>query len=524
MEINSGPKNFSKKRIILFLEPVDNPFYYQYIYAISKKINDSEGFLHIVTLNESFTVHKLKNLPRFLKRRRALRFVQLDLLTTFPNISNTNKSSKVAREVDNYTSRALQAIEFTEQLRDVFPEYKYLGPSLHSLSTSAFTMSSDPLAKIRKYKKLLKRACSAYISYFQIANESIKEFNPELLILFNGRTPEQAVFREVAENMNLPWLCLEHGAKPGMTYFLEDFQTQDRKKTQDLIRCVSQNFSAEDLCQIEMEIDNWIKRQSSDSTQNPTLLLRDLKVSHFLDAEDTFPIFTSSIDEEMSCPNWSDDNVRNLTDRTIKACNVSTLDGLRPVVVIHPNTLNKKWHDLALIYTELNRHDIKTALPWHQISSYEYLEKSRLVATWRSTIGLEAVLRGKQVVLLSDTVYDELIEFKSMNDLNFSIMGNECKQQTDSLFAKLTIFYYTNFGYNLFENLTNAEIENILNYEKMLPLGGKLHSIRNKVRKYSRPFKLYGATPREVFDFLSLFMSRSQTESTMKFLIKHYQY
>jgi hypothetical protein len=111
-----------------------------------------------------------------------------------------------------------------------------------------------------------------------------------------------------------------------------------------------------------------------------------------------------------------------------------------------------------------------------------------------------------------------------MNDLNFSIMDNEYKQQTDSLFAKLTIFYYTNFGYDLFENLTNAEIENIKSYEKMLPLGGILRSIRNKGRKYSRPFKLYGATPREVFDFLSLFMSRNQTESAMKFLIKHYQY
>ena len=491
---------------------------------ISKKINDAEGFLQIVTLNESFAVHKLRNLPRYLKRRRALRFVQLDLLATFPNISITNKSSKVNRKVNNQTNHALKPIEFTEQLREVFPKYKYLGPSLHSLSTSAFTMSSDPLAKIRKYKKLLKRACSAYILYFQIAKESIKEFNPELLILFNGRTPEQAVFREVAENMNLPWLCLEHGAKPGMTYFLENFQTQDRKKTQDLIRCFSQNFSTEDLCQIEMEIDNWIKRQSSDSTQNPTLSLRDLKVSNFLNGEDTFPVFTSSIDEEMSCPNWSDDNVRNLTDRTIKACIVSTSNGLRPVVVIHPNTLNKKWHDLALIYTELKKHDIKIALPWHQISSYEYLEKSRLVATWRSTIGLEAVLRGKQVVLLSDTVYDELIEFKSMNDLNFSIMDNKYKQQTDSLLAKLVIFYYTNFGYNLYEDLTNGEIENIKNYQKLLPLGGILRSIRNKLIKYLRPFRLYGATPREVFDFLSFFMSRNQVESIMKFLIRHYRY
>ena len=524
MEINSGPKNFSNKRVIFFLEPVDNPFYYQYVYAIAKKINDTKGLLQIVTLHESFSISNLRNLTRYLRRRRALRFVQLDLLTTFPSVSITDKSSKVTHEVNKCSHRALHALEFTDQLRRVFPEYKYLGPSLHSLSTSAFTMSSDPLAKITRYKKLLRKSCSAYISYFQIAKESIQEFKPELLILMNGRTPEQAVFRDVAESLKLPWLCLEHGAKPGKTYFLEDFQTQDRKRTQELIRSCSLNFSAQDVIQIEMEIDNWIKRQSSDRTQNPTLLFRDLNASNSLNDDDTFPIFTSSIDEEMSCPNWSEDNVRNLTEKTIAASKVSILNGLNPVVVIHPNTLNKKWHDLSLIYNELNKHHLKVALPWHQISSYEYLEKSSLIATWRSTIGLEALLRGKQVVLLSDTVYDELINFKSIKDIDFSSMDNKNRQHTDSLFAKLTIFYYTNFGYDLFESLTKAQIEKINGYLKLLPLGGIRQSIRNKLRKYLRPFKLYGATPREVFDFLSLFMPRNQVEFVMKFLIKHYRY
>ncbi len=524
MEINSGPKNFSNKRIILFLETADNPFYYQYIYAIAKKINESKGSLRIVTLNESFSTHKIGNFPRYLKRRRAFKFVQLNLLASYPNVSITHKSAKVTYSMNKYIRRKLKSLKVTKQLSEVFPEYKYLGPSLHSLSTSAFTMSSDPKAKITKYKKLLVRSCSTYFSYFKIAQDSIQEFNPELLILLNGRTPEQAVFREVADNIKLPWLCLEHGAKPGITYFLEAFQTQDRQKTQDLIRDCSQKFSAKEIRHIEMKIDDWIIRQSSDHIQNPTLSLRELKASDFLNCELNFPIFTSSIDEEMSCPNWSDDNVRNLTDKTVKVSKVSTLIGLYPVVVIHPNTLNKKWHDLSLIYTELNNQGIKVALPWHEVSSYEYLEKCKIFATWRSTIGLEGVIRGKQVVLLSDTVYDQLIKFKSIENINFSNIENENREQTDSLFAKLTIYYYTNFGYDLFENLTDSEIENIKNYEKLLPLGGLIRSIRNRCLKYLRPFKLYGATPREVFDFLSLFMSRNQVESVMKFLIKHYRY
>jgi hypothetical protein len=522
--MNSGTKNFSKKRVILFLETIDNPFYYQYLYAISKKISDSEGHLQIVSLDEAFSIHNLRSLLRFLRRRRALRLVEMDLLSSLSNISVSHQSSKPTRNVKKYTRLTLQPLRLTDELREVFPEYKYLGSSLHSLSTSALTMSSDPMAKIVKYRNVLRRACSSYITYFQIANESIKEFNPELLILLNGRTPEQAVFREVAEKMNLSWLCLEHGAKPGKSYFLEDFQTQDRLRTQEVIRSCSQNFSTDDLDRIMTEIDGWIQRQSSDHNQNPTLSLRDLSNPKLPAGQEFFPIFTSSIDEEMSCPNWSNDNVRSLTDRTIKAAKLAALKGLYPVVVIHPNTLNKKWHDLSLIYSELKKQDVEVSLPWDQISSYEYLEMSRVIATWRSTIGLEAVLKGKEVVLLSDTVYDELIDFQSLSSINFSNLVTKRRVFLDIQLAKLTIHFYANFGYDLFVDLSRAEIDKIQSYEKLLPLGGIVRSIRNKVRKYFRPLRVYGATPREVFDFLSLFMPRQKVDSVMKFLITNYRY
>jgi hypothetical protein len=283
-------------------------------------------------------------------------------------------------------------------------------------------------------------------------------------------------------------------------------------------------LSTDDLDCILTEIDFWIQRQSSDRNQNPTLSLRDLNKPKLPAGQEFFPIFTSSIDEEMSCPNWSNDNVRSLTERTIKAAKLAALKGLYPVVVIHPNTLNKKWHDLSLIYSELKKQDVEISLPWHQISSYEYLEVSRVIATWRSTIGLEAVLKDKEVVLLSDTVYDELIDFQSLSSIDFSNLVTNRRNFLDILLAKLTIHYYTNFGYDLFVDLSSAEIEKIQTYEKLLPLGGIVRSIQNKVRKYLRPLRVYGATPREVFDFLSLFMPRQKVDLVMKFLITNYQY
>jgi len=268
----------------------------------------------------------------------------------------------------------------------------------------------------------------------------------------------------------------------------------------------------------------WIHKQSSDRKQNPTLGLRDLSVNDLGVGHSIFPIFTSSIDEEMSCPNWSEDNVRSLTSRSILLSELAIKNGLMPVVVLHPNTLNKRWRDLSLVYSELNKNNLTISLPWSPISSYEYLERSNLVATWRSTIGLEGILRNKPLILLSDSVYDELVSFSSFERINQAILKKPRIKETDTKFAKLVINYYLNFGYDLLVNLDSDDLVKINKYEKILPLGGLIPSIRNKIRKFVRPLKVYGATPREVFDLLSYFMPRKAVESVMIFLITRYRY
>lgn len=524
MEINTGPKDFSNKHVMLFLETQDNPFYYQYIYAICKEIMSSGGYLQVVTIAESFEVHKIRSLLRYLRRKRALIALERDMAATFPKVKHEYESSNLSVEVKERAKSALHGLKLVDQLSDVLPKYQYLGPSLHSLCTSAFTMSSDPLAKISKYRTLLERACAKYIWHSDIAQKYIENYSPDVIIFLNGRTPEQAAFKEIAENLDVPWLALEHGAKPGKTYFLENFQTHDRLKTQELIKDSWRRLNPQELEQVLLETEMWIHKQSSDRNQNPTLGLRDFTVNDLDVSQSIFPIFTSSIDEEMSCPNWSEDNVRSLTRRSILLSEIAIKNGLVPVVVLHPNTLNKRWHDLSLVYSELSKKNLSISLPWSAISSYEYLERSNLVATWRSTIGLEGILRNKPLILLSDSVYDELVSFSSFERINQVMSKTPRVEEIDKKFSKLAINYYLNFGYDLLANLDSDDLIKINKYEKILPLGGLVPSIRNKIRKFLRPLKVYGATPREVFDFLSYLMPRKAVESVMIFLIRHYRY
>ncbi len=523
MEINTGKKDFSNRKVVFFLETQDNPFYYQYVYAIARKIQIDSGNLKVLLLQERLTKKSFLNFIRFLKRRKCQSSVARDLKQNLGVDVEVRQQSRPGFVRKKQVKGSINQVKSAIDLLGLFPESKYLGPALHSYFCSALSMSSDPLFQIRKYRGALREVTLKFLDYQDIAQDILQNASFDLLMFTNGRTPEQAVFKECAESELISWLCLEHGARPGETYFLENFQTQDRVETQTLIRHLFSALNEEQFSEFVDEFEDWKLKQENDVNHNPTLAFRSNSESQSLRPE-IFPIFTSSIDEEMSCPGWSLDNVRSLTARTVDLCSEASRLGWDPVVVIHPNTLNKKWHDLSFLITELKRHGVKAALPWDPVSSYQYLNQSDLVATWRSTIGLEAIVKGKCLLTLSDTTYDELLNLRNAEQIVARKDWTSCDYlENETFLAKFVIFFYAHFGYSLFEELTEKDLFNIRQYEIVLPLGSLYKSIRNKIRKFFRPLLIYSATPKEFVTFLQMFLPKKTITPIMYFLAKIYQ-
>jgi hypothetical protein len=522
VEINTGKKDFSNQKAVIFLETQDNPFYYQYIYAIARQIRIDSGELKVIILEERLTKQSILKSVRFLKRKKCLSTVAKDLrqiLGADVEVRRLCRPSRVRKKlVKEKINKSSSAID----LLGLFPEFKYLGAALHSFFCSALSMSSDPLIPIRNHRGALQEATLKFLDYHDIAQEVLRSSHFDLVMFTNGRTPEQAVFKESAESELIPWLCLEHGATPGKTYYLENFQIQDRVSTQALMKRTCDHLSILLTDQLTLEFEQWRVKQENDVRHNPTLAFRSNSESRLL-RPGILPIFTSSIDEEMSCPGWSSDNVRNLTDRTVALSSKASKMGWDPVVVIHPNTLNKRWHDLSFLMTELKKHDVKVALPWDSVSSYQYLNQSELVVTWRSTVGLEAIIKGKCLLTLSDTTYDELLNLRNADQLVARENTTSCCYSEKEIFlAKFAIYFYTHFGYSLFEELGEKDVLIMRQYEKILPLGSFYKSIQNKIRKYFRPLLIYSATPKEFIDFLQMFMPKKAITPTMYFLARTY--
>ena len=523
MYLNSGVQKFSGKRVVIFLETLDNPLYYQYVYAITKNVHADGGSLHLVFIGERTTTSNLLHLVRYIKKKRCRNIFATDLKINFnAKVSNLslNHSNLNYRSVNQ---NILKACQYSYELRSVFPEYRYLGQSLHSYFCSSLSLSSDPLYEIRKHRRQLRNACIQFQSTLLATIDFKRQNDFDLVIFTNGRTPEQAVFKEFAESYKIPWMSLEHGAKPGESYHLEDFQTQDRLETQNLISKIEKDLSSESVSEINNFFENWSLSQMTDVNQNSTLAFRKKTEITPNSSSKVIPIFTSSIDEEVSCPNWSEDNIRNLLSETIRVYRTFVDLGWEPIVVIHPNTLNKKWHDLSFMLTELMKHGVRVGLPWDSKSSYQYLNDCKFAVTWRSTIGLEAIVAGKSLAILSDATYDKVVNLNPASMLFETKRTDNFRYPDNEIFmAKLVIFYYTNYGRSVRDQLSENDLQNIQKYQKVLPLGSLYFSVRNRLRRHLNPFKIYQATPKECISLLLKFLPREHLSGVMLFLARKY--
>jgi hypothetical protein len=151
------------------------------------------------------------------------------------------------------------------------------------------------------------------------------------------------------------------------------------------------------------------------------------------------PIFTSSLDEDIAAEGYEITSLNILLERTISVSHFLSENGLIPIIVIHPNSLNKSWNDLSLIYKVLSNSAIEVVWPWDRISSYSLLDSSEFVITWRSTIGLEAMANGIPCYLLTNSHYDYISSAKVIDEKNFS-MDLFAPEQVDRFSAKLALY------------------------------------------------------------------------------------
>ncbi len=457
----------SYQRVLIALPGGGNPMYFSYYLEILNLLKKSGAKVLLVeTIRPSLKSFTPWMLDLCFRKYSQYRFQTMALKQVWsPKATESQKSSGYF-DTDFSTMSDLKLHS---------TEHPSLGKSLYSEFATAVALTSDPNFSVIHMQNRIHRMIRKYLYSHEKSRLAVEFFQPDAIIILNGRFLQQAASKDVAADYSIPVYFLEHGGQPGEKYHLELFQTQDRLEFQ------KSYFGDVTRTHIPTEkIDALLYQYQTNSLLNPFIANRLSQESKKNGQGPLASIFTSSIDEEISCPNWNNDNVENLTNRTISISNYLMGRGYQVIVAIHPNAMNKSWTDLSLQVRTLTQNGIAFMPPWSDSSSYKLLGDSDLVVTWRSTIGLEAAAYGKELLVISDSHFD-LILSEEQSDL--SHFGHYFPFTIDNQnAAKDYLFHLRNHGYQLTQELDRKDKLFLSFMYVLMPLGGVRRALQRRLR------------------------------------------
>lgn len=232
------------------------------------------------------------------------------------------------------------------------------------------------------------------------------------VVIPNGRFPQQKAIARAAEDLHLEILFYERGHDDS-SYFLNPFMTTSiRARTEVLKKVKSPTQDA--MIEAERALENRVSLKDR-SNQFSRGWTSQFEIG---DLSDTAVYFSSSQDEfwalgdewEVDCGDQYECLARYLEN---------TPEIRRLIIRMHPNTRDKSVGYVAaeirsvLKLRRLGKIPIEVIFPQDRANSYLLAAKAKQVLVWNSTIGLESLYLGKDVVFLAPTQYSELLQLSS---------------------------------------------------------------------------------------------------------------
>jgi hypothetical protein len=286
------------------------------------------------------------------------------------------------------------------------------------------SLISIPEPGSKRLKKRISEYSREFIHSEIVCNYIISEIEPDFVIITNGRFPDQAGLRAMAEKNKTPFLIFERGSRGNGRFHLQPHQTQEF----DSMRLYYWDYFNSSRIDSSISTDSsthFLNLQKNDPVFNPFARCWAKNASN-VEPRDDNPLcvfFTSSTDERYS--NLGIDmNGWNSQEEAIIQIHVALKQsGFDFLVRIHPNAGWKTWTELRRMISALEKNGIAYVLPWEIPGTYELLQKIKLAATWGSTVCIEATAQGIPTINLGRTSYDNVIDVLVINPQNINTIN-----------------------------------------------------------------------------------------------------
>ncbi|WP_456324627.1 glycosyltransferase family 2 protein [Desulfonauticus submarinus] len=276
--------------------------------------------------------------------------------------------------------------------------------------------------KDKSTEDTVRRYLYSGILAFKALSRAITFYNPDVLLLFNGRMYLTRIAFELARDKDIDVVVHERGLRKNELHMVKNFGIQSY-----YYYILSRNHKWKDVCLSDTELKRvykyledrmfgrslaWKQYSSVPHHKHKQNIINKFKINKF---KKVIILFTSSQDEIIAnidtFPNGFKSQ-KEWIEHTILFFKKNPQYLL--IIRVHPNTGGKKAtgtnKEQVDYFIELKKrlkdiNNIKLILPEDDISSYTLIDIAHLGLVYLSTIGLEMACRGKQVIICENAFY-----------------------------------------------------------------------------------------------------------------------
>jgi hypothetical protein len=310
-----------------------------------------------------------------------------------------------AAERDYAGARAASMLAGCRGIDDVralaFEDFKDIGWALIS---SAISVTKDARLELGAHRSLLREFCQSAIMVYQKSRALLQEVQPDEALVFNGRFATTRAALRAAQSLGVPWKIHERGGDK-TRFLVTDVPPHDLDRMQGLMQANWREESAEAGHEFFQGRRNRVER----AWHSFTKLQEFGRLPAEMAEGEWVSFFTTSEDEMVAIG----DELVNHEFPTQKSA-VSTLaeavarvPGLRLCVRVHPHVALKSERERRS-WREFQLPGVLVLGPEDPTDSYALIERSRVVACYGSTVGIEATYWGRPSLLFARSYYDRL--------------------------------------------------------------------------------------------------------------------
>lgn len=274
-----------------------------------------------------------------------------------------------------------------------------------SVISSAASMTRDSQVAPATHRRLFVQLCAAAILVYEKTKALIDELAPSEVMLFNGRFATTRGVIQASEARGVRWRMHERGGD-WHRYWVADCMPQDLDRQQALMRSEWRSEHAADghtfyqSCRqrVERAWHSFTTAQEFGRIPAPMLDPGEW-VSFFTSSEDEM----FAIGEQFQGARYPD----QLDALRAAAAAVASVPGLRFCIRVHPHIAQKSLPDQRK-WANLQIPGALVIGPEDACDSYALIERSRVVCTFGSTVGVEATYWRRPSLLFSRAFYDRL--------------------------------------------------------------------------------------------------------------------